>query len=65
MEYNLSKKKKHYLVKRVGKVELSDGIERNEKKKLIIIIQIVKEITQLAFLSNYIQLIEIEFTRLI
>jgi hypothetical protein len=49
MEYNLSKKK-HYLVKRVGKVELSDGIERNEKKKLIIIIQIVKEITQLAFL---------------
>jgi hypothetical protein len=46
-------------------VELSDGIERNEKKKLIIIIQIVKEITQLAFLSNYIQLIEIKFTRLI
>jgi hypothetical protein len=31
MEYNLSKKK-HYLVKRVGKVDLNDGIERNEKK---------------------------------
>lgn len=30
----MSKKKKHYLVKRVGKVELSDGIERNEKKRV-------------------------------